>query len=186
MKASEYIQQWCDEHGGNGDDWKEVVSIVSPNDVFNFNTIQYYYRTFDVKHVYYTGRSGLIHGQRWALAKHFLLSQDSPWRCGTERLLWVYEDKPNDLLEYECKLTMENMENCPFDIQWLCDFNMFRVASAMKSVANRKIASADLFCIQSRKLEDYDPYYRPQGMNIQGTEWLNVLEVIGNIEFSGI
>lgn len=182
MKASKFIQKWCDENGGNGKDWKEVVSHIAPDDAFNFNVIPLAYRPFDVKYIVYTGRIGIIGAPRWAIAKHFLLGQDSQWRYGTERLLWAYEDKPNDLIENECRIAMANMEQCPFDQQWLCDFNMFRVAAAMMTVVNRPIAT-DLFGnSKARKIEDYDPYARPAGFSVCGEGWVNTLEFIGNIE----
>ena len=183
MKASDYIQQWCDQHGGDGNDWKEVVSRIAPDDAFSFNAIPFAYRPFSTKFIYYTGRIGVIGAPRWALAKHFLLEQRSQWRYGTERLLWAYEDKPNELLDNECLITLANMEQCPFDMQWLCDFNMFRVALGMMSVTNRTIAVPDLFGnSKARKIEEYDPYARPSGFSVQSEGWLDAFEYIGNIQ----
>lgn len=182
MKASEYIQKWCDKHGSNGKNWRETVSRVAPDDVFNFNTVPIDYRPFDRKFVYYTGRIGIISAPRWAIMKHFLLSTDCQWRYGTERLLWVYEDKPNEELSYECRLTIENMEQCPLDEQWLCDFNMFRVAFGMMQIQNRKIINRDIFGkSNARKIELYDPQARPQGFVLCGNEWENYLKIIGDI-----
>ena len=178
MKASEFLQKWCDENGGNGKDWKDVVSTVAADDVFNFNAVQFSYRPFDTKYIVYTGRRGIVGSPRWSVSKLFLLSQDSTWRYGTERLLWAYEDKPNALLDEECFMTLANMEYCHFDKQWLCDFNMFRVAFGMMSIDNRHIAVAD----KARKIEDYDPYARPAGFSICGEGWVDTLEFIGNIE----
>ena len=45
MKAAEYIQEWCNKNGNSGKDWKEVISDIAPNDVFNFNTILVSYWT---------------------------------------------------------------------------------------------------------------------------------------------
>lgn len=183
MKASDFIQKWSDGHGGNGKDWKDLVSRVASDDIFNFNVIPYAYRPFDTKFIIYTGRIGIIGAPRWVLSKHFLLEKNSTWRYGTERLLWVYEDKPNDMLENELRIALANMEQCPFDKLWLCDFNMFRVAFGMMSVANRTIIAPDLFCeSKARKIEDYDPYERPTGFTISGEEWVNVLDFIGSIE----
>ena len=181
MKASEFLQRWCDTHGSHRG-WREEVSVVHGADVFNMNIVPMNYRPFDVKYIYYTGRIGLIGGPRWATTKHLSLDRNSPWRYGTERLLWLYEDKDAGMLEQEARIALRNMEKCPFDVMWLCDFNMFRVAMGMRGVSGRDTPMFGFLC---RKMEDYDPYAAKRTFRLSGEEWERMLDRIGEIEDGG-